>query len=118
MIWSNINHCPKKLSASSHHGTAHGQQPGLSATSHYPSLNSIPEENHKATNGIHEHHDPATSSESDHCDHLMEHENQFKSNIVVYADCHAANRGLFGGMILMIMTIVFVILFHIAVHEP
>lgn len=117
MVWSNINHCPKKLSASGHHGnTAHSQHNGLGTASHYPSLHSIPEETHKASN-VNEHHRP-TSSESDHCDHMHEHENHFKSNIIVYADCHAANRGLFGGMVLMILTIVFVILFHVAVHEP
>lgn len=87
MIWANINHCPKKLSASGHGHAAHSS--GMDSH-HYPSLGSIPEDsivNPKA-------HRSPPSEVSDHCNNLVEHDNQYKSNIVVYADCHAASRGL------------------------
>ncbi|CAG9090885.1 unnamed protein product [Plutella xylostella] len=32
-------------------------------------------------------------------------ENDFSSNIVIYADCHASNRGLFVGLIMMVLII-------------
>lgn len=100
MIWANINHCPKKLSASGHAGhgghSAH-QSHGSGMNGHnYPSLGSlgsIAEESNMHPKGVAAHHAPP-SEVSDHCNNLMEHDNQYKSNIVVYADCHAASRGL------------------------
>ena len=67
----------------------------------FASLNSIPEEVQTPNgeiahhNGGHAHFGPP-SEISDHCRKITEHENQYKSSIVVYADCHAASRGLFG----------------------
>lgn len=140
MMWANINHCPKKLSAAGHgHGHGHGSHHHGSThnldSAHFTSLGSIPEEgNHLPANGG-VHHSPP-SEISDHCKNLTEHDSQYKSNIVVYADCHASSRGLFskanfgkvlkslhfhgsiGGMVLMILTIVFIILLHVAVIEP
>ncbi|CRK99967.1 CLUMA_CG013262, isoform A [Clunio marinus] len=121
MIWANINHCPKKLSASGHDHGGHGSDShnhnNAADSNQFTSLGSIPEEGDGTANGgvIHR---PPPSETSDHCRNLMEHDNQYKTNVVVYADCHAASRGLFGGMILMIMTIVFIILLHIAANEP
>lgn len=81
----------------------------------------IPEENHEhmsnghgVNGGLHR----SPSEVSDHCNNLLEHDNQYKSNIVVHADCHAASRGLFAGLVLMILTIVFIILLHVAAGEP
>jgi len=114
MIWANINHCPKKLSASGHHGHDDGHHDSNNMESNlYPSLGSIPEEGHKQANG---HAGPP--SESDHCKTMHEHDDQYKNNSIVYADCHAVSRGLFFGMIHMILTIVFVILLHVASAEP
>jgi hypothetical protein len=99
MMWANINHCPKKLSASghshghdSHNNSHHNASPYES--NNFNSLNSIPEEVHTPNGGI-GHHSPP-SEVSDHCKTLVEHDNQYKSNLIVYADCHAASRGLFG----------------------
>ena len=58
------------------------------------------------------------SEVSEHCNNIVEHEVEYKSNITVYADCHASSRGLFCGMILLILKIVFVILLHIAASNP
>jgi ABC-type nickel/cobalt efflux system permease component RcnA len=91
MMWANINHCPKKLSA---HGHGHGHSGSNHHDNHnhnegmYPSLSSIKEENH--------HHHRPPSETSDHCNTLVSHDNEYKSNLVIYADCHAASRGLFG----------------------
>lgn len=118
MIWSNINHCPKKLSASGHgHNDNHNQNTSTKFDSlPFTSLSMIPEENHEhmPNGGIHR----SPSEVSDHCNNLLEHESQYKSKVVVYADCHAASRGLFAGLILMILTIVFIILLHVASNEP
>ena len=59
----------------------------------------------------------ATTADGNHCGITTEHEDNFKSTIVVYADCHASNRGLFAGLILVVVTIVFIILFFIAVND-
>lgn len=40
---------------------------------------------------------PSTPSENEHCGTTTEHDLQYKSNSVVYADCNASNRGLFAG---------------------
>lgn len=112
MIYANINHCPKKLSAQSHHH----QHSGSHENNHHHSgnhLGTVTEEHHK-----HDHHHNSTPSEtSDHCKTLVTHENDYKSSIVVYADCHASSRGLFAGMILMILKIVFIILLHVAARN-
>ena len=139
MMWANISHCPRKHSASGHgHGNHDSLHQNHHSESSLASLASIPENGHLQLNGVVTHHAPS-SEVSDHCKNLFEHENQYKSNLVVYADCHAASRGLFGkldsfnffkldlnflyvrfkgGMILMILTIVFIILLHVAVNEP
>lgn len=127
MMWANINHCPKKLSASGHHhDSAHIQnEPIISNNTEsnmYPSLRSIPEDRLKHVNGVNQHNgtlNPEIASViSDHCGNTVDHDSEYKTNLVIYADCHAANRGLFGGMILMILTIVFIILLFVAVQEP
>lgn len=97
MIWANINHCPKKLSAGGHgHGSQHDSH-GHNDTTQFASLNSIPEEGHLPNGHASNHHAP--SEVSDHCKNLVEHEYEYKSQMVIYADCHAASRGLFGNVI-------------------
>ncbi len=41
----------------------------------------------------------STPSEREHCGTTTEHDLQYKSNSVVYADCNSSNRGLFAGKI-------------------
>ncbi|KAG5667274.1 hypothetical protein PVAND_015261 [Polypedilum vanderplanki] len=48
----------------------------------------------------------------------LKHETQYSSSFVVHADCHAASRGLFAGLILMIIKIVLIIISHITVTLP
>lgn len=99
MLWSNISRCPKKLSASGHGHEEHNEEHG----------------NGKLKN---DHHNlTGSSASSDHCKNLTEHDDQYRSSSFIYADCHASNRGLFAGLILMILTIVFIILFFVAVSE-
>lgn len=150
MIWANISRCPKKLSAGHGHGHDSPHQHHAMESS-FTSLASIPEDGHLQSNGhahpnnnfqSHGTHHAPPSEVSEHCKNEFEHENEYKSKMVLYADCHAASRGLFGkkisfisflkglsfsisfcfnliaGMILMILTIVFIILFHVAVQEP
>jgi Otopetrin len=94
MIWSNINHCPKKLASAKHAHDSHGSHHGNGRDSTlFTSLGPIPEDGFMPSGSIVQHAPP---SESEYCKIPMEHENQYKSNIVVYADCHASSRGLFG----------------------
>jgi hypothetical protein len=98
MMWANINHCPKKLSAQGHHG--HGDEHGNSNHASHTALTnlaSIKEENHHgpANGGLHR-ANSFRSESSEHCNNLVDHDNEYKSSIVVHADCHASSRGLFG----------------------
>jgi hypothetical protein len=95
MIWANINHCPKKIAAHNKHD--HHSHNSNAEQTIYPSLVSIPEENHKAHNNTDLPQRPP-SEISDHCNMLENHDTQYKSNIVIYADCHASSRGLFGNL--------------------
>ena len=95
MIWANINHCPKKLSASGHGHENNNHSHGISPyeSNNFTSLNSISEEVHTPNGGL-GHHSPA-SEVSEHCKTLVDHDTQYKTSLIVYADCHAASRGLF-----------------------
>lgn len=53
---------------------------------------------------------------TNHCDTPTTGDN-LESNIVVHADCHAANKGLFGGIIVMVLCVVSIILFFIAISD-
>lgn len=106
MIWANINHCPEKLSAPGH--GHHGHENG--ALEHDDDQHGKHVDN-KRNGSI------GTVATDDHCGVTTEHEDNFKSNIVVHADCHASSRGLFAGLILLVVTIVFIILFFIAVQD-
>lgn len=109
MIYANINKCPRRLSAPGHEHTHDVNDEA---------------ETFPGSGVTHDHHnapkteEDAMSEFSEHCRNTTEHENQYKSNLVIHADCHAANRGLFAGLVLMILTIVFIILFFVAVSEP
>ncbi|XP_059616510.1 proton channel OtopLc-like [Phlebotomus argentipes] len=92
IIWANISQCPKKHSAAGHHDDPHDHH----------------DQKHMG-NGA----DDSVST----YDHCVNHDINFKSHIVVHADCHSASRGLFAGMILIVMTIVIIILFFVAVNE-
>lgn len=111
MMWANINHCPKKAHKNhSAHGSDHSNKP-IGKSPSFKTLPAIHEEPHKPA-GVQR--SPSSLSES----HLVGHDYDFKSNIVVYADCHKASRGLFAGMLLLILKIVFVIMLHIAANNP
>lgn len=43
--------------------------------------------------------------------------NSAASNVVLHADFHSANKGLFGGIIIMVTSIVSIILFFIALND-
>ncbi|XP_063913900.1 proton channel OtopLc-like isoform X2 [Zophobas morio] len=51
------------------------------------------------------------------CDSPEGNNDNLESNIVIHADCHSANKGLFSGIVIMVLTIVSVILFLIAVND-
>lgn len=83
MMWANINNCPSR-SKKHHEETGHI----------YSSLETIPESINtgmmrRRTEGIQESPDVCVTMRTSH-------EEQIKSNLVVYADCHASSRGLFG----------------------
>ncbi|XP_072391202.1 proton channel OtopLc-like [Diabrotica undecimpunctata] len=40
-----------------------------------------------------------------------------EGNVVVHADCHSSNKGLFGGFVVLVLTVVSSILFFIAVYD-
>lgn len=51
------------------------------------------------------------------CDNAEGNSDNQESNIVIHADCHSANKGLFGGMAAMVLSLVSVILFFIAIND-
>lgn len=53
---------------------------------------------------------------TNHCDTPTAGDN-LESNIVVHVDCHAANKGLFGGIIVLVLCVVSIILFFIAISD-
>lgn len=57
-----------------------------------------------------------TASTTNHCDTPTGGDN-LESNIVVHADCHSANKGLFGGIIVLVLCVVSIILFFIAISD-
>ena len=113
-MWANINQCPKKLSAPGHDSDVipHPELDG-------PFTTSIQQEN-PSPPSAHNHTDQTEQASiiSEHCNQTVDHDSaHYKSNLVVSADCHASSRGLFAGLILIVLTIVFIILFFIAVNE-
>lgn len=115
MIWANISHCPKKLSAKGHgheevlhHGNINDQ--GHSNGPMHTIQENDEDENRFATNR-------PESVHSTHCDNLVEHEDSYKTSYIITADCHASFRGLFAGLILLVATIVVIIIFHVAVND-
>lgn len=110
MMWANINQCPKKKAEAHSHGhgghghggSAHGSHNDLHNSTtklvHNNSFNLHPihEEDDHSPNGPVMPHRPG-SSVSDHHNPLIYHEStDYKSSLVIYADCHSASRGLFG----------------------
>lgn len=103
MMWANINHCPKKHSGHGH-GNNHGSHIDLHSSSSqnklvpnhsFSNLHTIAEEHHRPNGNLVHHRPPSVAS--DHCNNLFDHDSsEYKSTIVVYADCHASSRGLFG----------------------
>lgn len=105
MIWASISRCPKKTSVKGHEhdphdhaGEDHGH--GGGATDHNTANADL------------------KSVSSDHCSiHQADHDANYNSTLVLHADCHAASRGLFAGLTLIVLTIVIIILFFVAVNE-
>lgn len=54
------------------------------------------------------------SMSSEQC---ADHENDYRTNVFVYADCQASFRGLFCGLLLVVITIVFTILLFVGVNN-
>lgn len=81
MIWANINNCPSRKKKVENH----------EEKTIFNSLESIPE----AVNTEMRHR--RINEAPDVCNTMRtSHEEQIKSSLVVYADCHASSRGLFG----------------------
>ncbi|RWS16167.1 Otopetrin-1-like protein [Dinothrombium tinctorium] len=49
-------------------------------------------------------------------DHNGKEEVHFESNLVLRADCHASNKGLFGGMFILLVSLITMILFFVSVN--
>lgn len=83
MMWANINNCPSR-------NTKVHQETG----NIFSSLESIPE----AVNiGMRRRRAEVAQETRDICTTMRtSHEEQIKSSMVIYADCHASSRGLFG----------------------
>ncbi|XP_062541188.1 proton channel OtopLc-like [Armigeres subalbatus] len=96
MIYSNINHCPKKLSVKGHAGHGHGHGHGSQRSVHSEDQDSVC---------------------SDVQDNSIDHDSEVKGKMVIYGDCHASSRGLFAGLLLIVATVVVMILFHIAARD-
>ncbi|GLV35744.1 Otopetrin-like c [Carabus blaptoides fortunei] len=47
----------------------------------------------------------------------VDYENGFTSNLVINVDCHSANTGLFGGILVIVCSVVSIILFFIAISN-
>lgn len=103
MVWASISHCPKKTSVKGH--------------DHHPHEHAM--ETHHGQDGHgHDQNADLKSVSSEHCSvHHEQHDANYKSTLVLYADCHAASRGLFAGLTLIVLTIVIIILFFVAVNE-
>ncbi|KAG9508541.1 Proton channel OtopLc, partial [Fragariocoptes setiger] len=43
---------------------------------------------------------------------------EYKSNFVVNADCHAANKGLFCGFFVLLVTLVSIVIFFVTINKP
>lgn len=116
MMWANISHCPRKFSALGHSDEEHGGRSDMHGVNmEGDGMQAVVGEVVKVDAG------KAMSSSShasdEHCDNTTEHDNQYKSTNVVFADCHASNRGMFAGLLLVVVTFVFIILFFIAVQN-
>lgn len=106
MIWASISRCPKKTSVKGHEHDPHDH----AAESHGHGGGGATD--HNAANA------DLKSVSSDHCSvHHTDHDANYKSTLVLHADCHAASRGLFAGLTLIVLTIVIIILFFVAVNE-
>lgn len=74
--------------------------------------------NNNGTNEEQGNNEDLKSVSSDHCSvHHVDHDANYKSTLVLHADCHASSRGLFAGLTLVVLTIVVIILFFVAVNE-
>jgi len=57
-------------------------------------------------------------------EHEHEHEldknpmGEYKSNFVVNADCHSANKGLFCGFFVLLVTLVTIVIFFVTINKP
>lgn len=47
----------------------------------------------------------------------LDYENGFTSNLVINVDCHSANTGLFGGILVIVCSVISIILFFIAISN-
>lgn len=112
MIWANISHCPRKYSALGHSDEEHGGRGDMHAVNMEGGSQVVVGEVVKVEAG-----QAMSSASEEHCDNTADHDNQYKSTNVVFADCHASNRGMFAGLLLVVVTFVFIILFFIAVQN-
>lgn len=51
-------------------------------------------------------------------DEKEQHNGEYKSNFVVNADCHSANKGLFCGFFVLLVTLVTIVIFFVTINKP
>lgn len=59
--------------------------------------------------------------QADRMSHHNQHEEpggEYKSNFVVNADCHSANKGLFCGFFVLLVTLVTIVIFFVTINKP
>lgn len=122
MMWANISHCPRKYSALGHHGEQHSQQENGGFERDDDVRLEDGQQRGGGTDSMNKSTAMAERPQSvvseDHCGTTTDqHDQLFRTNLVMYADCHASNRGLFAGLLLIVVTIVFIILFFVATSD-
>lgn len=125
MMWANINRCPRKVALTSGNGN---ESDGGVHDSHINSgsfwihlkieLNGNESINHFQFSIVdqisHSSSSITSRTVNEHCGNI-DHDNDVRTHTIVYADCHSSFRGIFCGLILLIMTIVFIILLFVGV---
>lgn len=85
-----------------------------STVSHYNNSNNIHNHHHH-----HHKHSDNSSSVTKAIDHVNDKEmGEYKSNFVVNADCHSANKGLFCGFFVLLVTLVTIVIFFVTINKP
>lgn len=72
-----------------------------------------------SVSNYHNKHSDNSSSVTKAIDHVNDKElGEYKSNFVVNADCHSANKGLFCGFFVLLVTLVTIVIFFVTINKP